>query len=73
MRRNGVQVFYEVMVNSTGSISEGAKMYYAKQDRLEHAQLSPRSRQLAVWADAAFINAEVTRQLPSHAQKVSLT
>lgn len=62
----------EVMVNPTGSISEGAKLYYAKQDRLQQAQLSPRSKQLKVTADSTFITAAVTKQVPSCAHKVSL-
>lgn len=61
----------EVMVNPTGSISEGAKLYYAKQDRLKQAQLSPGSKQLGVTANSTFITAGVTQQVPSCAHKVS--
>ena len=36
-----------------------------------HSSLKP--NKLAVWADAASINAEVIQQLPSHAEEVGLT
>lgn len=68
--RDENEIPYEVMVNSTGSIEGGALMWYAKQDKLAHEQLSPGSKKLAVWADAPFINAEVMKQLPIHAHKV---
>ena len=67
------EIPYEVMVNPTGSISEGAKLYYAKQDRLNQAQLSPRSKQLTISADSKFITDAVTKQVPSCARKVSLS
>lgn len=63
----------EVMVNPTGSISEGAKLYYAKQDRLKQAQLSPGSKQLGVTANSTFITAGVTQQVPSCAHKALLS
>lgn len=36
------EIPYEIMVNNTGSTEGGALMWYAKQDKLVHEQLSPR-------------------------------
>lgn len=60
----------EVMPFCTDGVEAAFYRYYALKDREAHEQLSPRSRGLAVWADAELITDKIKEQLPTSTHMV---
>ena len=60
----------EIMEMGADSIAAGLLRFFAKKDKEAYEQLSPKTKELAIWAGAEFMTPEVKEQLPSCTQRV---